>query len=113
MTRVRAQRVRSTMADADAALRACDHPGCLEQGSHRAPKSRDRLTDYYWFCLDHVRAYNKAWDYFQGMDPAGIETVIRQDTVWERPTWPMGQWGFGPLGDGRHPAHPPARPARL
>jgi hypothetical protein len=88
------------MADADTALRACDHPGCLEQGSHRAPKSRDRLRDYYWFCLEHVRAYNKAWDYFQGMDPAGIETVIRQDTVWERPTWPLGNWGLGQAGNG-------------
>jgi len=89
------------MADAEAALRSCNHPGCLEQGAHRAPKSRDHLTDYYWFCLAHVRAYNKSWDYFQGMDPAGIESVIRQDTVWERPTWPMGQWGLGGLGSGR------------
>ena len=89
------------MADAEAALRSCDHPGCLEGGAHRAPKSRDHLTEYYWFCLEHVRAYNKAWDYFQGMDSAGIESVIRQDTVWERPTWPMGQWGLGSLGNGR------------
>lgn len=104
MTRVRAQQ-RYRSGAAATAIRACDHPGCAEHGEHRAPKSRDRLTDYYWFCLEHVRAYNKAWDYFQGMDPDGIERVIRRDTVWERPTWPMGQWGLGAgpgtLGDGR------------
>lgn len=101
MTRVRAHRYRRRAADAEEAVRSCDHPGCAESGAHRAPKSRDRLNDYYWFCLDHVRAYNKAWDYFQGMDPAGIETVIRRDTVWERPTWPLGNWGLGGATDGR------------
>jgi len=101
MTRARASRFATANADAEAALRACDHPGCLEAGEHRAPKSRDRLTDYYWFCLEHVRAYNKAWDYFQGLDSAGIETVIRQDTVWERPTWPLGSWGLDKPVNGR------------
>lgn len=71
--------------------RMCDCPGCAEGGLYRAPKTR-ALTDYYFFCLDHVREYNAAWDYFAGMNGAEIEAHIRGATVWERPTWPMGDW---------------------
>ncbi|ASG19579.1 J domain-containing protein [Nitrospirillum viridazoti] len=73
-------------------VRACDHPGCAEVGEYRAPKNRSQLNDYYWFCLDHVRAYNKAWDYYQGMSTEEIERAMRYDTTWQRPTWPMGDW---------------------
>lgn len=72
--------------------RVCDHPGCAAEGEHRAPKSRDRLNEYWWFCLDHVRAYNKAWDFYAGMSEREIEEHIRRDTTWQRPSWPMGDW---------------------
>jgi hypothetical protein len=70
--------------------RACQHSGCPEAGLYRAPKSRDFLSDYYWFCLEHIREYNQAWDYFVGMSEEEIEAQRRVDTVWERPTWPLG-----------------------
>lgn len=70
--------------------RRCDHPDCGEAGEFRAPKSRAQLNDYYWFCLDHVREYNKAWNYYAGLSDAEVEHLIRYDTVWQRPTWPMG-----------------------
>src|SRR5262249_54997597 len=54
----------------------------------------DRLDEYYLFCLDHVRDYNRAWDYYRGMSEEEIERHIRNDTVWQRPTWPLGNWGF-------------------
>ena len=73
-----------------AGFRECDHPDCHLAAEHRAPKSRDRLDEYNWFCLEHVREYNKAWNFCAGMDSDEIETEIRQDTVWRRPTWPMG-----------------------
>ncbi len=69
--------------------RLCQHTGCPAEGVYRAPKSRDRLTEYYWFCLDHVREYNQAWDYFVGMDEEEIEGQRRVDTIWERPSWPL------------------------
>lgn len=72
-------------------LRACDCPGCAQIGEYRAPKNRD-LTEHYWFCLDHVRDYNKRWDYFAGMSADEIEAQIRKATVWERPSWPIGNW---------------------
>lgn len=73
--------------------RVCEHPGCAESGEYRAPVARDRLSEYYWFCLDHVREYNRGWDYFAGMDEAEIESQRRNDTVWQRPSWPLGRFG--------------------
>ena len=75
---------------AGAPVRSCDHPGCIAGGDYRAPKSRLDLHDYFWFCLDHVRAYNSAWNYYAGMNDAEIEAEIRHDTVWQRPSWRLG-----------------------
>jgi DnaJ domain len=75
---------------ADAFVRPCDHPGCLAGGDFRAPKSRLQLGEYFWFCLEHVRAYNAAWNYYAGMSETEIEAEIRHDTVWQRPSWKLG-----------------------
>lgn len=69
----------------------CDHAGCQESGTFRAPKSRNSLNEYYWFCLDHVREYNRTWDYYAGMGPAEIEKSVRSSIVGDRPTWKLGQ----------------------
>jgi hypothetical protein len=74
-------------------VRPCDHPGCTAAGDHRAPRSPDDLKSYYWFCLDHVQAYNRAWNYYADMDETEIEAQIRFDTQWQRPTWPLGGRG--------------------
>jgi DnaJ-domain-containing protein 1 len=71
-------------------VRRCDFIGCGAFGEFRAPRARDKLTEYFWFCLDHVRAYNAAWDYYKGMSAEEIEAARRSDTVGWRPTWPLG-----------------------
>lgn len=63
--------------------------GCPESGEHRAPKSRDRLNEYYWFCQEHARQYNKSWNYYDGMTDEDVENDVRHDTVWHRQTWNM------------------------
>lgn len=73
--------------------RGCDMAGCVAMGEYRAPKSRRRLNDYWWFCLEHVRAYNSSWDFYKGMSPAEVEAALRADTSWQRPTWPLGRLG--------------------
>jgi hypothetical protein len=74
-------------------------PACAEAGEYRAPKSRATLQDYWWFCLEHVRAYNAAWDFYKGMTPGQIEAQLRADTSWQRPTWPLGRLGPTAFGD--------------
>ena len=65
----------------------CDYAGCSGAGEHRAPKSPDVLDDYYWFCLEHVREYNKQWSYNAEKTAEEIEAEIRDDILGNRPTW--------------------------
>lgn len=92
MTR-RPSRPRAYAPDPAAPGRPCDFPGCPEAGGYRAPKSRDSLNQYWWFCLPHVREYNAAWDFYKGMSPGQIEAQLRADSGWQRPTWPLGRLG--------------------
>ncbi len=92
MTR-RHARPRAYAPDPDAPGRPCDVPGCPCAGEYRAPKSRTELNQYHWFCLEHVREYNAAWDFYKGMTPGQIEQQTRLDTSWQRPTWPLGTLG--------------------
>jgi len=88
----------------DVVVRRCDAPGCTLPGEHRAPRSRNDLQSYYWFCLDHVRDYNRQWNYYAGLSPEEIEREIRAATTWWRPTWPLGAQGG--LAARRKHAHP-------
>lgn len=82
--------------ETEVAARRCDHPECAEAGEHRAPRSREALNSYYWFCLDHVREYNRSWNYYADMSDDEVEAERRKDTFWHRPTWPLGRNdGFG------------------
>ena len=89
----RSSRPRAFAPDPDAPGQTCDMPGCGARGEYRAPKSRETLHDYWWFCLEHVRAYNAAWDFYKGMTPGQIEAQLRADVAWQRPTWPLGRLG--------------------
>ena len=67
----------------------CDKENCKEKGEFKAPKSRIMLNDYYFFCLDHVKEYNKSWDFYKGLSVNQIENSMREDTIWNRPSWPL------------------------
>lgn len=92
MTR-RNARPRAYAPDPAAPGRTCEMPSCCGMGEYRAPKSRTTLQDYWWFCLEHVRAYNASWDFYKGMSPGQIEAQLRADTSWQRPSWPLGHVG--------------------
>lgn len=72
----------------------CMQEGCGEPASYPAPKSPKRLQDRYWFCLEHVKAYNASWNYYAQMDEEEIETSRREDTTWGRPSWPFSHARF-------------------
>ncbi len=69
------------------AIHVCDYPDCGEDGVHRAPRSPGALRSYYWFCLEHVRRYNAAWNFFADMSRPEIEAYLHADLTWHRPTW--------------------------
>lgn len=73
-----------------AGTRACEAPGCEAVGEYRAPKGRSSEGEYLWFCLDHVRAYNKSYNYFADMPDADVLAWQRASLTGHRPTWKMG-----------------------
>ncbi len=68
----------------------CEWPGCAREGGYRAPKGRLREGEYHNFCLDHVRVYNKSYNYFAGMDDAAVARFHKSATFGHRPTWSIG-----------------------
>jgi hypothetical protein len=72
-------------------LRACARPDCPNPGTHRVPKDRDNLDTHLWFCLEHARAHNEAWDFFRGMSDAEIAAFQVEAVIGHRPTWPLGK----------------------
>ena len=67
----------------------CDYNNCNENGEYKAPKSRLNLKSYYYFCLNHVKKYNKSWDFYKGLSVDEIELSLRKDIIWDRPSWPL------------------------
>jgi hypothetical protein len=69
----------------------CNWAGCLNAGDFRAPRSRTNLREYQWFCEEHIVAFNKNWNYFEGMGEEEIYAFQRDATTGHRPTWRMDQ----------------------
>ena len=78
----------------------CEWSECAETASHRAPKGRMREGEYHHFCIDHVRLYNKSYNYFAGMRDEDVSAYQKDSTTGHRPTWSMGVKGEAP-GAGR------------
>ena len=90
--------------DQDRRLRAelpgCEWPRCDAPATHRAPKGRLRASEYWRFCLDHVREYNNSYNFFEGMSDDAIAKYQKEDLTGHRPTWKMGSVG-GRRSDGK------------
>lgn len=64
----------------------CQAPGCKQAGEFRAPGSRspgfDGPGEWRWFCLDHVREFNAAYDWFKGMSAEEILAAQHPSAGW-------------------------------
>ena len=78
--------------------RPCDWKDCALMGTHKAPKGRDREGEFWWYCSEHVREYNKQYNYFSGMDDDSIATFQKSSSTGHRPTWEMGANPWGSRG---------------
>lgn len=72
--------------DVKSEIQICDMPGCHCDGIHKAPKHRG-LNEYYYFCTEHIREYNNAWDYFEGMAEHEVQDHLNKSVYGFRPTW--------------------------
>ncbi len=73
--------------------RPCAHPDCDGPGEFRAPASGrgsgagfDGPGNWQWLCLDHVRAFNTTYNYFEGMSSEEIEAANNPYGGWDRET---------------------------
>lgn len=69
----------------------CAEPGCAEPGEFRAPPpdgpgGREGPPRFRFFCLDHVRAFNARYNFFNGMSADEIQAAQRPLAGWERET---------------------------
>nr|WP_295890079.1 DnaJ domain-containing protein [uncultured Devosia sp.] len=55
---------------------ACDWEGCDLAGEYRAPKGHRSEGQYHHFCLEHVRHYNTAFNFFAGMEKDELEEAL-------------------------------------
>jgi len=66
--------------------RECAAAGCDEAGEFRAPGSSGSSFDgpghYRWFCLDHIRAFNASYDWFEGMSAEEILAAQHPAAGW-------------------------------
>lgn len=80
-------------AEVKAHAPACQWDGCTQPGTHRAPVGRLREGEYFRFCFDHVREYNKSFNYFSGLTDSDIARFQKEALTGHRPTWVMGAQG--------------------
>jgi DnaJ domain len=81
---------------------SCAEPGCTAPGEFRAPVEDGRRPgfdgpgDWRWLCLDHVRAFNTRYNFFEGMSADEIEDAQRPYAGWERETRAFASAGDRP-----------------
>lgn len=64
----------------------CHWHGCSSKGEYPAPKEPGNTKDYHVFCLEHVRIYNKKWNYFSSMNEDQILDFQKDSMTGHRPT---------------------------
>lgn len=56
----------------------CDWEGCEAAGEYKAPKGPRSEGEYHHFCLEHVRHYNTAFNFFAGMEKDELEEALHK-----------------------------------
>jgi curved DNA-binding protein CbpA len=96
--RLRTRRKRA--AEAEPSTPTCQWDGCDKPGAHRAPVGRNAEGQFFLFCFEHVKEYNKGYNYFSGLSDGEIARYQKEAITGHRPTWTVGvnkAAGNGPL----------------
>jgi len=101
--------------------RPCAVAGCEEAGEFRAPLSNRMPGDrvgWQFFCLEHVRAFNAKYNFFDGLSPDEIHEAQSPLAGWERIVTEKGRQAFhfgdahDIFGAATKPRYAPASPRR-
>lgn len=95
---------------------ACAWPDCAGTGEFRAPQSNRVPGDvggWQFLCLDHVRAFNTRYNFFDGLSTDEIYAAQSPLAGWEKTVVKGGRMAFsigdphglfgGPIGQSRPP----------
>lgn len=74
----------------------CCAEECALRGTHRVILDFHNPKKVSYMCLDHIKAHNKSVNYYANMSIDQIESEIKADTVWRKPTWPLRGDAHGP-----------------
>ena len=64
----------------------CDWNNCFEIGKYKAPVEKDNSRKFKLLCLNHIKEFNKNWNYFTGMNDEQIYDFLKSDITWHKPT---------------------------
>ena len=64
----------------------CEWNGCSSLGEFKAPVEKDNSKKYRMLCLEHVKEFNKNWNYFSGMNDDQVINFLKSDMTWHKPT---------------------------
>ena len=64
----------------------CEWSSCGEIGKFRAPTEKDNSKNFKLLCKEHIKMFNKNWDYFDGMSQEEIKIFLKSDLTWHKPT---------------------------
>ena len=64
----------------------CDWSKCKKIGLYRAPVEKDNSRKFRLLCLEHIKIFNKSWNYFADMNEGEIEHFVKSDLTWHKPT---------------------------
>ena len=64
----------------------CDWENCKELGKYKAPVEKDNSRNYRLLCLNHIKIFNKKWNYFENMNESEIEFFLKSDITWHKKT---------------------------
>ena len=68
----------------------CDWENCTKLGIYRAPVEKDNSRNYRLLCIDHIKIFNKKWNYFENMNDSEIEFFVKSDLTWHKSTKSFG-----------------------
>ena len=68
----------------------CDWGKCNNIGLYKAPVEKDNSKKFRLLCLEHIKEFNKSWNYFADMNNQEIERFVKSDLTWHKPTKSFG-----------------------
>ena len=68
----------------------CEWNNCNNKGKYKAPTERDNSKKFRLLCLNHIKIFNKNWNYFENMNDQEIEFFIKSDLTWHKSTKNFG-----------------------